>query len=106
MSLEEHHNTVSKFSSYENRKGILTISSEDYFGLCKCHLSDTNYRFSDNLPRSQALLEDQLSRITWRDIMFLFRSTVSLIYLALFFAPRQDMQEKRQVTWEKMKPRE
>ncbi len=30
-----------------------------------CHLSDKNYRFSDNLPHSQALLEDQLSRITW-----------------------------------------
>src|SRR2546421_6728238 len=38
-----------------------------------CHLSDKNYRFSDNLPHSQALLEDQLSRITWRDIIFLFR---------------------------------
>src|SRR5436309_14884275 len=35
-----------------------------------CHLSDKNYRFSDNLPHSQALLEDQLSRITWRDIIF------------------------------------
>jgi hypothetical protein len=64
------------------------------------------YHFSDNLPRCQARLEDQLSRITWRDIIFLFRDTVSLIYLALFFAPRQVIQEKRQVTWEKMKPRE
>ena len=36
--------------------------------LIRCHLSDKIDRFSDNLPRCQALLEDQLSRITWRDI--------------------------------------
>ncbi len=35
MSNEEHHGAVGKFSSYENRKGILPISWEDYFGLCK-----------------------------------------------------------------------
>ncbi len=35
MSHEEHHSAVGKFSSYENRKGILPISWEDYFGLCK-----------------------------------------------------------------------
>ena len=52
-----------------------------------CHLSDKNYRFSDNLPHSQALLEDQLSRITWRDIIFLFRGTVSLIYFGSLFCP-------------------
>jgi hypothetical protein len=37
---------------------------------------------------------------------FLLENRQSLIYLALFFAPRQVIQEKRQVTWEKMKPRE
>jgi hypothetical protein len=31
-----------------------------------CHLSVKIDRFSDNLPRSQALLEDQLSHIMWR----------------------------------------
>ena len=35
MRNEEHRSAVGKFSSYENRKGILPISWEDYFGLCK-----------------------------------------------------------------------
>ncbi len=52
-----------------------------------CVRTDKNYRFSDNLPRSQALLEDQLSRITWRDLIFLFRGTVSLIYFGSLFCP-------------------
>ena len=55
-----------------------------------CHLSDKNYRFSDNLPHSQALLEDQLSRITWRDILFLFQDVHSSSIVMLFcsLAPR------------------
>jgi hypothetical protein len=48
------------------------------------------YHFSDNLPRCQARLEDQLSRITWRDIIFLFRDTVSLWILTIKFAFRSD----------------
>src|SRR6266566_6447043 len=35
MSNQELHNEAGKFYSYENRKGILPISWEDYFGLCK-----------------------------------------------------------------------
>ena len=35
MRNEEHHSAVGKFSSYENRKGFLSVSWEDYFGLCK-----------------------------------------------------------------------
>src|SRR5438034_10475220 len=34
-----------------------------------CHFSVKIDLFSDNLPRSQALLEDQLSHITWRGIV-------------------------------------
>ena len=51
------------------------------------HLSVKIYRFSDNLPRCQALSADQLSLITWRDIIFLFWSTHSSSVLALFFGP-------------------
>jgi hypothetical protein len=42
------------------------------------------------LPRSQALLEDQLSRITWRDIIFLFQDVHSSSIVMLFcsLAPR------------------
>ena len=55
-----------------------------------CHLSDKNYRFSDNLPHSQALLEDQLSRITWRDILFLFQDVhnSSIVMPFCSLAPR------------------
>ncbi len=52
-----------------------------------CHLSNKIYRFSDNLPRCQVILENQLSHITWRAIFFLFRCTHSPSVLTL----RQDM---------------
>jgi hypoxanthine phosphoribosyltransferase len=35
MSHEEQQGEAGRFYSYENRKGILPISWEDYFGLCK-----------------------------------------------------------------------
>ena len=35
MSNQETHNEAGKFYSYEKRKGVLPISWEDYFGLCK-----------------------------------------------------------------------
>lgn len=35
MNHEERSGEVGKFSSYENRKGILPISWEDHFGICK-----------------------------------------------------------------------
>ena len=35
MSHEEQQSEAGRFYSYENRKGILPISWEDYFGLCK-----------------------------------------------------------------------
>ncbi len=35
MSNEERHSAVGKCYSYETRKGILPISWEDHFGLCK-----------------------------------------------------------------------
>ena len=35
MSTEEFQSEAGKFYSYEKRKGILPISWEDYFGLCK-----------------------------------------------------------------------
>ena len=35
MSYEEQQREVGRFYSYEKRKGILPISWEDYFGLCK-----------------------------------------------------------------------
>ena len=38
---------------------------------CCCHLSVKMYRFSDNLPRCQARLEDELSHIKWRSINFI-----------------------------------
>jgi hypothetical protein len=55
-----------------------------------CHLSDKIYRFSENLPRSQALLENQLSCITWRDTIFLFQDVhnSSIVMLFCSLAPR------------------
>jgi hypoxanthine phosphoribosyltransferase len=35
MSNQYPHNEAGKFYSYEKRKGVLPISWEDYFGLCK-----------------------------------------------------------------------
>ena len=35
MSNQDTHNEAGKFYSYEKRRGILPISWEDYFGLCK-----------------------------------------------------------------------
>ena len=35
MSNQDPHNEAGKFYSYEKRKGVLPISWEDYFGLCK-----------------------------------------------------------------------
>src|SRR5438270_5991752 len=35
MSNQDPHNEAGKFYSYEKRQGILPISWEDYFGLCK-----------------------------------------------------------------------
>jgi hypoxanthine phosphoribosyltransferase len=35
MNHQEHHGSGGKFYSYEQRKGILPISWEDHFGLCK-----------------------------------------------------------------------
>src|SRR2546421_3941085 len=35
MSNQQPHNEAGKFYSYEKRQGILPISWEDYFGLCK-----------------------------------------------------------------------
>src|SRR5579859_4443600 len=35
MSNQEPGNEAGKFYSYEKRRGILPISWEDYFGLCK-----------------------------------------------------------------------
>ena len=35
MSNQEPHNEPGKFYSYEKRRGVLPISWEDYFGLCK-----------------------------------------------------------------------
>jgi hypoxanthine phosphoribosyltransferase len=35
VSHEEHNSAAGKFYSYETRQGILPISWEDYFGLCK-----------------------------------------------------------------------
>jgi len=35
MSNQDPHNKAGKFYSYEKRRGILPISWEDYFGLCK-----------------------------------------------------------------------
>jgi hypothetical protein len=57
-----------------------------------CHLSVKIDHFSDNLPRCQALLADQLSLITWRGIIFLFRNTrsssicLSFLQLASIYA--------------------
>src|SRR2546423_6016895 len=65
-------------------RSSLSLTSPVSSKVCKNH---KNYRFSDNLPHSQALLEDQLARITWRDIIFLFRGTVSLIYFGSLFCP-------------------
>ena len=35
MSNQDPHNEPGKFYSYKTRKGVLPISWEDYFGLCK-----------------------------------------------------------------------
>src|SRR5713226_5560897 len=63
----------------------------------KCHLSDKMCRFSDNLPRCQASLANQLSHINWRGIIFLFPDVHSPSLWLSFLVSRQDMREKRQI---------
>jgi hypothetical protein len=57
----------------------------------KCHLSGKIYRLPDNLPRCQALGAGYLSRIMWRDIIFLFRGAHSSSIWLSFLASGQDM---------------
>lgn len=51
--------------------------------ICEYHLSEKNYGFSENLPRSQALPADQLSHIIWH-------SSISHSFTALHFSPSWD----------------
>ena len=52
-----------------------------------CHLSVKIYRFSENLPRCQAHSEDQLSSITWRNLIFLFQGIHSSSIWGLCLVP-------------------